>query len=730
MTTERVGALRYDVILNTQSLKKGATQSRSALKTFRDAMKGATTDVEKYQAGIKNLMHLREKGDITQEQGVVILKQLNKELEKAGFKKVAHNKFEKTNIKLKEEELALQKKLNRESELDKQIQNEKNKREKEAFVKRRDRSEVEHRRVLDRHFQIQKSNAKGHRLFMLNLRERMRVMNSMSPGMQAGILGNVAGALGASGATIGGVRAAAQMGARFAGPAAAIIGVGLAAKSAITQADRLKRITLDLTVLMDNNADAAQRMVKQFQALARKTPLTTTTLADGARQLLAFGRAKESVVKDLERLATISGGDTERLRLLTKAFADVIAAGKLQGQELRQFTNQGFNPLREMAEKTGKSYANLRKLMEEGAFTAEMTSDTLVFAAERYDGRLEASMETVSAQWEKFKGIMSEISAAVGELGLRQGLVAILKGLNNFASNAKRLTGDALDDIITFPTKLHKAFNSLDRSVMADLEYALDPQQFFGRPGQKKQGFFEQTRKTLSSIAKGEEEALGITKEGVLAEIKKGNWTKRRMDIGAKYTDLLAKENTELQKTVREMKGITDLDLLRLEAVRDLGDARAEGREVGGGKRGIEQAKENLRIVDEMLKTRLRIESLKKKEEQDRDHENALHRAKIKDIAEIRKKKMEAIQEEFKKQQELADLASRAGGPSADFTEAGADYRFVQQRRNEIEAARLQKQADKKREDQLNEANETMKRMERAEELRHDEFMDQLKSVG
>ena len=93
MATERVGALRYDVILNASSMKKGANDARSALKTFRDGMKGATTDVERYQAGIKNLQKLSADGSITREQGLTILKQLNKELEKAGYKKVAHNKF-------------------------------------------------------------------------------------------------------------------------------------------------------------------------------------------------------------------------------------------------------------------------------------------------------------------------------------------------------------------------------------------------------------------------------------------------------------------------------------------------------------------------------------------------------------------------------------------------------------------------------------------------------------
>lgn len=725
MTAERVGALRYDVILNASSLKKGAMDSRSALKTFRDAMKGATTDVDRYQAGIKNLQKLRADGSITQEQGLTILKQLNKDLDKAGFKKVAHNKFEKTQVKLLEEELELQKKINREADLEKKIEAEKNKFQDDAFVKRRERSEAEHRRVLDRHFQIQKSNAKGHRLFMLNLRERMRMMNKMSPGMQAGILGNIAGGLGASGATIGAVRAGAQMGLRFAGPIAAIAGVGLGMKSAVAEADRLKKITLDLTVLMDNNADAADRMVKQFQALARKTPLTTSVLADGARQLLAFGRSSQFVVKDLEKLGTIAGGDTERLRLLTKAFADVVAAGKLQGQELRQFTNQGFNPLREMVEMTGRSYASLRKQMEDGAFTAEMTSETLGNAAERYDGRLEASMETVSAQWEKFKGLMSEIGASIGASGLQQATVATLKGLNNFASNLQRLTGNARDDIaeVFRGNKMQRLFTAIG----GDLKDAVDVRRILNPDGR---GFFEQTRKTFVKIAKGEKALAGVTKEGVLDERKKSNWTKKRLDLEIKYNDILAKEKSALEKVKQEIEGLTDLDLLRVEAVRDLSLARAEGRELGRGDRGIAQAKENLRIVEKMIEVRDRAENLQKREQERRDHETKLHRDKLKDIAEIRKKKMEAISEELKKQQNLSDLASKAGGPSDDFTAAGADYRFVQQRRNELEARRIQEKADKKREQQLEEANEINRRQLELEETRHNEMMSKLEVVN
>ena len=83
-----------------------------------------------------------------------------------------------------------------------------------------------------------------------------------------------------------------------------------------------------------------------------------------------------------------------------------------------------------------------------------------------------------------------------------------------------------------------------------------------------------------------------------------------------------------------------------------------------------------------------------------------------------------------RKQQELADLASKRGGPSDDFTAAGADYRFVQQRRNELEARRIQEKADKKREQQLEEANDINRRQLELEETRHNEMMSKLEVVN
>ena len=731
MTTERVGALRYDVILNTHSLKKGATQARSEFKTFRDGMKANTTAVDRYNAAVKNIASLKDQGKIDQSTALALFKNEKKVLEEQGFVRKRNGQFQKTNVKLLQEELELQKKINREADLQAKISAERKKREKQDYVKRRDRSSKDHAEVMARALQIQMANAKGHRLLMLQMRQRMNFARNLSPGMAAGVAGNIAGALGASGQTIGAVRGAAMLGSRFAVPVAAFGALALSIKAAVTQADRLKRTTIDLTVLLDNNADSAKAMVKQFQAIARRTPLSTAVLADGARQLLSFGRSSQFVVKDLEKLAVIAGGNTERMRLLTKAFADVTAAGKLQGQELRQFTNQGFNPLREMALMTGESYSKLRKQMEEGAFTADMTADTLGYAAERYAGRLERSMNTISAQWEKFKGLMAELAAEGGEgTGLHWLSVQLMKGLNNFTENAKRMADNSVEDLREFGSG--EAFHRMKKvaeGIHGDLKYMFDPTQlpFGGRPGKKEQGFFEQTRKAISDMRrKGGVLKSEISSEAIAERFKKSGWTKKRADLQDKYNDMLGEEYAILVKTRRELAGQTELDQLRLEAVRDLSDAREDPE----ADRAIKQAEDNLKIVEEMQKIRGRVENLKKRRQDEINHEKKLHQDKMKSIRDIGKEKQEQAKKDFEEQRKLVDLAKQAGGPRDDFTAAGADYRFVQQRRNQMEANRIAREADKKREQQDAERNEIMERMERMEEIRHQEFMKKLETVS
>lgn len=691
MTAERVGALRYDVILNASSLKKGAMDSRSALKTFRDAMKGATTDVDRYQAGIKNLQKLRADGSITQEQGLTILKQLNKDLDKAGFKKVAHNKFEKTQVKLLQEELELQKKINREADLQKKIEAEKNKFQDTAFVKRRNRSTADHREVLARQLDIQRANARGHKLVMLNMRERMRALKSFSPGMAAGIAGNIAGAMGASGSTIGAVRGAAMLGIQKALPIAGIIGMGLALKKAVFEADRLQRSMIDLGVLMGGDASQARNLVKEFQKLARTTPLATAQLVEGARQLMSFGRASSKVTEDLRILGTIAGGDTERMRLLTKAFGDVIAAGKLQGQELRQMTNQGFNPLREMVSLTGKSYAELRLEMERGNVTSQMVFESMASAAEGYAGRLEASMNTVSGQLQRLQGLLQELFAEGGE------------EFTSPTADSLKFIGDAVETTIDLYEKSQEGFQTLGRGMVrfrheiakgllsrgaGVAEIILEMNEFLEEERKL-------SRRALMNVAKEraeDQEALRIREMGDPEEFT------RMMNEQTEIQDAKAKEIVKREKLLRQELGITEQEH-KLSLLKEQFSIADEKRQT----RKADELKKSIGFQEELMREQEKLERRKKAIKIAKDYIDEVYNHEEKRIADTLKSKTDAVNKDFKHQQEIAAASRAAGGPSGDFTAGGADYRFVQQRRAESEARRVSDRANNTRERQLQE---------------------------
>jgi tape measure domain-containing protein len=59
-------------------------------------------------------------------------------------------------------------------------------------------------------------------------------------------------------------------------------------------------------------------------------------------------------------------GNKEWFNAMSLAFAQMYTTGKLQGQDLLQMINAGFNPLIAISEKTGKSVKQLKEEMSKG----------------------------------------------------------------------------------------------------------------------------------------------------------------------------------------------------------------------------------------------------------------------------------------------------------------------------------------------------------------------------
>lgn len=111
--------------------------------------------------------------------------------------------------------------------------------------------------------------------------------------------------------------------------------------------------------------------------MAVLTPFTSGDLAKATSTMLSFGVAEEKVLPMMKQLGDISMGNADRFQHLALAFAQVSAAGRLTGQDLLQMVNAGFNPLQEIAKKTGKSLGDLKDEMAEGAISTKMVEEAM-----------------------------------------------------------------------------------------------------------------------------------------------------------------------------------------------------------------------------------------------------------------------------------------------------------------------------------------------------------------
>lgn len=165
------------------------------------------------------------------------------------------------------------------------------------------------------------------------------------------------------------------------------------------------------TVLVGSEQKANQ-VLGEISKFAAATPFSKMNLEGAAQTMLNFGVSSDAVMTRLKQLGDISMGDAQKLSSLSLVYGQVAAAGKMQGQDLMQFINAGFNPLRELSQMAGKSYQELQEMMSKGQITVEAVEAAMKHATDaggQFHGMMDATSKTVSGK----------LSTAIGELQQR-----------------------------------------------------------------------------------------------------------------------------------------------------------------------------------------------------------------------------------------------------------------------------------------------------------------------
>lgn len=171
---------------------------------------------------------------------------------------------------------------------------------------------------------------------------------------------------------------------------------------AVTKLGMEAETTATAFEVLVGSEEKAAGLLKQLDKFAADTPFNKLQLTQNAQQMMNFGIESDKVMGYLQQLGDISGGNAERFSSLSLVFGQVSASGKLMGQDLLQFINAGFNPLKELEAMTGKSYKELQELMSKGEITFDHVAAAMANATGeggKFHGMMEKQSQTLGGRW-------------------------------------------------------------------------------------------------------------------------------------------------------------------------------------------------------------------------------------------------------------------------------------------------------------------------------------------
>ena len=237
-------------------------------------------------------------------------------------------------------------------------------------------------------------------------------------------------------------------------------------KTGISAFAEREKLQTDIGTLLGDDA-AGKQFSDYITQFAKATPYGISELSGLAKGLIQYNVSLDDTKMYMQQLGDIAMGDKQKMASLGVVLGQVASAGRLQGQDLMQFINAGFNPLTVLSEMTGKTMAQLRDDMSQGAISFEMVSAALKKATSdggRFYKGMEKGSKTLSGLWstamdnikqsladafEKNQDKLKDFARRIGELDLSK----MVDSLSNVAGAVLRI-GEVLAPIVEKMTQI------------------------------------------------------------------------------------------------------------------------------------------------------------------------------------------------------------------------------------------------------------------------------------
>lgn len=153
------------------------------------------------------------------------------------------------------------------------------------------------------------------------------------------------------------------------GKAVGGIAIGAMMKNWITDVVNVRgefqQLEIAFTTML-GSAEKATSLMAQVTDTAATTPFDLKGVANGAKQLLAYGESADTVNDTLVRLGNIASGLSLPLNDLVYLYGTTMVQGRLFTQDVRQFMGRGIPLVQELAKQLGKTTEEVNQMVTDG----------------------------------------------------------------------------------------------------------------------------------------------------------------------------------------------------------------------------------------------------------------------------------------------------------------------------------------------------------------------------
>ncbi len=179
----------------------------------------------------------------------------------------------------------------------------------------------------------------------------------------------------------------------------------------------MEQYTTSLEVML-GSAEKASAMIAEMREFAAKTPLTLENVISGGSLLMSYGVDESNLIDTMTKLGDLARGNAEKMDRITLAYGQMLAKGKVTGEELRQMTEAGVPLQAALAESIGVTGEEFSKMVSKGEVGIDALNKAiteLTTGDGKFAGMMEKQSQTMQGMLSTMQDNITEFFRKMGE---------------------------------------------------------------------------------------------------------------------------------------------------------------------------------------------------------------------------------------------------------------------------------------------------------------------------